>query len=144
MCGDFVPLSVQCTAFHWKAGKWFVTFVIRGSVESSRNQTSEHLELRALMSGGAAAQNKAPPSRLQKFPVVFSNKATVSYVVPRAARISARCRREGARGFCCCPKEGDGTMFAVFRCCASQTLQSSNAFDGRLTTKLRSKGTLML
>ena len=35
-------------------------------------------------------------------------------------------------------------MFAVLCCLASQTLQSSNAFDGRLTTKLRSKGILML
>ena len=35
-------------------------------------------------------------------------------------------------------------MFAVLCCLASQTLQISNAFDARLPTKLRSKGTLML
>ncbi len=35
-------------------------------------------------------------------------------------------------------------LFAVLCCRSCQTLHISNAFDGRLTTKLRSKGTLML
>ena len=77
----------------------------------------------------AAAQNKA--SRIKR--------NTVQYVVPRVASVSGRCPREGASRACCFPKEG---AFSAW--CAAVMLPCSNVFDGRPTTKLLSKGTLVL
>ena len=66
----------------------------------------------------------------------------MSFQEPHAYQPAAA--EKAQEDFAAAPNKVLDVMFAVLCCLASQTLQSSNAFVGRLTTKLRSKGILML